>query len=92
MTKTFYILLDGNIIRDVIETPYKDYIEAQLPFPLPIGINGGWYRWDGDTAVADETLKPETELEQRVKTLQEENLMTLEAIAMLYEMLVGGAE
>lgn len=34
--------------------------------------------------------KPETELEQRVANLQQENLMALEAIATLYEMLTGG--
>jgi hypothetical protein len=58
MTKTFYILLDGNIIRDVIEYPHEGYIEVQLPFPLPIGINGGWWKWQDGQLVECPELKP----------------------------------
>ena len=44
--KTYYIQLDqDNIIRDVVGMPVDGYMEVQIEGPLPIGINGGWYKW-----------------------------------------------
>ncbi|WP_340018279.1 hypothetical protein [Paenibacillus sp. FSL H3-0457] len=78
----FYIKLDGNIIRDIIEYEYEDYQEVEIPTPLPIGINVGYYRWQDGKAVLDESLKSDseqgtpveglTELEQRVSATEAE--------------------
>jgi hypothetical protein len=53
---TFYIKLNGDIIVDIIEYPYADYIPAEIELPLPVGIHGGWYRWDGSTYHFDQAL------------------------------------
>ena len=48
--KTYYIQLDqDNIIRDVVEMPVDGYMEVQIEGPLPVGINGGWYKWENGT-------------------------------------------
>lgn len=53
----FYIQLDSNnIIRDVITYPYNNYVQVDIPVPLTAGINGGWYRWDGERPVYDRVL------------------------------------
>lgn len=80
--KTYYIQLDNNnIIRDIVEMPVDGYMEVQIEGHLPIGINGGWYKWENGTYVEYSELKPETELEQRITELE----MALAAI-------LGGAE
>jgi hypothetical protein len=53
---TFYIKLDGDIIVDILEFQYADYIQVELELPLPVGINGGWYRWDGTAYRFDQDL------------------------------------
>ncbi|UPK45775.1 hypothetical protein [Paenibacillus pabuli] len=78
----FYIKLDGDIIRDIIEYPYQGYQEVEIPTPLPIGINGGYYRWQDGQAVLDQALKDEVdkasrpieyvELEQRLAASEAE--------------------
>lgn len=40
----------------------------------------------------DYVNKPQSELEQQLAALQQENLMALEAAATLYEMLIAGGE
>ena len=65
--KTYYIQLDqDNIIRDVVEMPVDGYMEVQIEGPLPIGINGGWYKWENGTYMECPELKPETEMELRI--------------------------
>ena len=69
--KTYYIQLDqNNIIHDVVEMPVEGYIPVQIEGPLPVRINGGWYKWENGTYVECPELKPETELEQRVRDLE----------------------
>ena len=69
--KTYYIHLDPhNIIRDVVEMPVDGYMEVQIEGPLPVGINGGWYKWENGTYVEYPELKPETEMEQRISDLE----------------------
>lgn len=54
----YYFKLDGDLIIDVIEYKHEGYIEVELPeIQLPIGINGGFYRWNGKEYVIDEALK-----------------------------------
>ena len=69
--KTYYIQLDqDNIIRDMVEMPVDGYMEVQIEGPLPIGINGGWYKWENGAYVEYPELKPETELEQRISEIE----------------------
>ena len=69
--KTYYIQLDqNNIIRDVVEMPVDGYMEVQIEDPLPVGINGGWYKWENGTYVECPELKPETEIEQCISDLE----------------------
>jgi hypothetical protein len=80
---TFYVQLDGDIIRDIIEYPHEGYQEAEIQTPLPIGINAGYYRWQDGQAVLDQALKDEVdkasrpadyvELEQRLAAAEVEN-------------------
>lgn len=60
--KKFYFKLQENIILDVIEYPYEDYIEVELTEShLPSGINAGYYRLFGSSYEIDENLKKEIE-------------------------------
>jgi hypothetical protein len=69
--KTYYIQLDqDNIIRDVVEMPVEEYIPVQIEGPLPVGINGGWYKWENGTYVECPELKPEAEFEHRIADLE----------------------
>ena len=55
--RTYYFKLNGDIIFDAIDYAFNGYIEVQLPDErLPVGINGGWYRWNGEMYVFDQAL------------------------------------
>jgi len=70
---TIYIQLDsGNVIRDAITYPYGDYIEAEYPESiLPVGINGGWWRYTDGKFTFDQALYDETNRGQGVPGLEE---------------------
>lgn len=84
---SFYIQVEQQtqIIRDIIEYPYEGYEEVEMPIPLPIGINGGYYRWQDGQAVLDQALKDEVdkankpieyvELERRLAASEAESLL-----------------
>ncbi|WP_127549661.1 hypothetical protein [Paenibacillus amylolyticus] len=57
----FYLQLDGDIIRDVIQYEHEGYQPAELSTPLPIGINAGYYRLQDGVPVLDQALKDETD-------------------------------
>ena len=85
--KTFYVLLDGdNFIRDVIEYEHDGYAEVELPFPLPVGINGGWWKLENGQLVEYPELKPKDSTEIEIEQVKE-------LLADLTEIvLLGGAE
>jgi hypothetical protein len=57
MMKSYWFLLNDDIIVDAIEYEHADFIKVQLPDEqLPAGINGGWYRWDGSAYHFDQAL------------------------------------
>ncbi|WP_458123350.1 hypothetical protein [Paenibacillus sp. Z3-2] len=60
---SFYIQVEQQtqIIRDIIEYPYEGYQEVDISTPLPIGINGGYYRWQDGQPVLDQALKDEVD-------------------------------
>ena len=68
--KYYFRLNQDNIIVDAITFPVEGYIEYETDYPLPAGINGGWYKWENGTYVECPELKPETELEQRIADLE----------------------
>lgn len=65
MQRTFYLLLSGDIIRDIITYPYDGYVETELEFPLPVGINAGYYRLQDGVPVLDQALKDEVDKASR---------------------------
>lgn len=63
--KKFYFKLQGDIIVDVIEYPYENYIEVELQEThLPAGINAGYYRLNGSVYSIDPVLKAESDAQQ----------------------------
>lgn len=57
MIKSYWFKLDGDIIVDAIEYQYEGYTPAELYEEyLPVGINAGWYRWDGTAYHFDQAL------------------------------------
>ncbi|WP_339241418.1 hypothetical protein MKX40_10675 [Paenibacillus sp. FSL R5-0517] len=61
----FYLQLDGDIIRDVIQYEHEGYQPAELSTPLPIGINAGYYRLQDGVPVLDQALKDEADKASR---------------------------
>ena len=68
--KYYFRLNQDNIIVDAITYPVEGYIEYETDYPLPAGINGGWWRFENGQPVEYPELKPETELEQRIADLE----------------------
>lgn len=67
----YYLRLNqDNIIVDAITFPVEGYIEYETDYPLPAGINGGWWRFENGQPVEYPELKPETELKQRIADLE----------------------
>jgi len=68
--KYYFRLNQDNIIVDAITFPIEGYIEYETDYPLPAGINGGWWKFENGQPVEYPELKPETELEQRIADLE----------------------
>ncbi len=68
--KYYFRLNQDDIIVDAITFPVEGYIEYETDYPLPAGINGGWWRFENGQPVEYPELKPETELEQRIADLE----------------------
>jgi len=67
----YYLRLNqDNIIVDAITFPVEGYIEYETDYPLPAGINGGWWKFENGQPVEYPELKPETEMEQRIADLE----------------------
>ena len=68
--KYYFKLNQDNIIVDAITFPVEGYIEYETDYPLPAGINGGWWKFENGQPVEYPELKPETELEQHIADLE----------------------
>ena len=68
--KYYFRLNQDNIIVDAITFPVEGYIEYETDYPLPAGINGGWWKFENGQPVEYPELKPETELEQHIADLE----------------------
>jgi len=68
--KYYFRLNQDNIIVDAITFPVEGYIEYETDYPLPAGINGGWWKFENGQPVEYPELKPETEMEQRIADLE----------------------
>ncbi|MZQ99478.1 MAG: hypothetical protein GT601_17565 [Acidaminobacter sp.] len=54
----FYIKVDEkNVIRDAITYEHPGYIPYDVP-SVPVGINGGWFKYENGVAVEYPELKP----------------------------------
>jgi len=85
--KKWYLKLDqNNFILDIIEYPYEDYIEVEMPnLSLPSGINGGWFKLEdgiegNKVFVEYPELKPITK-DEEIESLKEEIRLSKEQIA-----------
>lgn len=59
MLKTFYLQVDNNdFIRDCIEYQHDDYKQIELNTPLPVGLIGGWFKFENGQIVEHPELKP----------------------------------
>ncbi|GAN11030.1 hypothetical protein MAM1_0453c10582 [Mucor ambiguus] len=88
----FYLKVDSeNIIRDCIEYPYDGYVQVDLPTPLPMGINAGYYRYQNGNVTLDEALKAEVDKQNNPPGYNElENRIDLMQKA-LDDVILGGA-
>jgi hypothetical protein len=68
--KYYFRLNQDNIIVDAITFPVEGYIEYETDYPLPAGINGGWWKFENGQPVEYPELKPETEMEQRITDIE----------------------
>ena len=68
--KYYFRLNQDNIIVDAITFPVEGYIEYETDYPLPAGINGGWWKFENGQIVEYPELKPETEIEQRITDIE----------------------
>jgi hypothetical protein len=83
--KKFYLQVNlDDIITDAIEYAVNGYIEYETDDTLPIGLIGGWYKYENGIIVEYPELKPvpEIELKERVNLLEQA----------LNELLLGGGE
>lgn len=55
--KDFYFLLDGDIIKDVVEYQVTGYVLVTIQDSLPPGVNAGYYRLVDGFITLDEALK-----------------------------------
>lgn len=71
--KTFYVQIDEkNIITDIVEFEYGDYIEIQLNTPIPHKIMSGCYKLINNEIEYIAELD-EDELKNKIAILSQEN-------------------
>ena len=74
----YYLRLNqDNIIVDAITFPVEGYIEYESDYPLPAGINGGWWKFENGQPVEYPELKPEYQLIVIVLVHQIQQLLLL---------------
>lgn len=98
MKKWYLKLNEDNIIIDIIEYAYEDYVEVEMSEnSLPSGINGGWYKLEDGIEgnkifVEYPELKPKlvedksAEIIENQTILEERISMTEDAIMALMDM------
>lgn len=68
----YYLRLNqDNIIVDAITFPVEGYIEYETDYPLPAGINGGWWKFENGQPVEYPELKPKNPLEVEIEQLKQ---------------------
>ncbi len=71
----FLQLNKDNVITDAISYYVNGYIEFESKYPLPAGINGGWWKLEKGVLVEYPELRPGneiSEIKQRLATLEKE--------------------
>lgn len=97
----FNVLTDNNgIIRDIIEYEHTGYTPVNAELPLPIGINGGWFKLEDGKFVEYPELRPNkdtiemTEVKLAIAELAEaqqtDKIEMQLAITELAEIVTGG--
>lgn len=81
--KYYLQINEHNIITDAITYPFGNYIEYESDFPLPVGVYGGWFKFENGKIVPYPELKPDAPLELDVKELKERLALAESVINML---------
>lgn len=74
--KYYFRLNQDNVIIDAISYPVEGYIEYETDYPLPVGINGGWWRFENGQPVEYPELFQSTlpRRERQQKCIKNKNL------------------
>ena len=56
--KYYLQVAEDNTITDAISYEHEGYVLYETEFPLPAGINGGWWKLENGVAVEYPELKP----------------------------------
>ncbi|GAB6990844.1 hypothetical protein [Paenibacillus pini] len=79
-----------NIITDVIEYPYRDYVEIEVEGRLPAGVSAGWFKLEEGKIVEYPELKPvkdEATLSIEITKLKESQV---EQDELIMQLILGG--
>lgn len=72
----FYIKLNQDkIIQDAINYPHDGYIELDVE-TLPVGVNGGWWKYENGVLVEMVELNPHT-IDNKIKLAIDEYTLSL---------------
>lgn len=74
--KKFYIQVNqDNIITDVLDFPYSNYVEYETDV-LPVGVMGGWFKFENGEIIEITELNPNT-IENQIKAAIDDFTMNL---------------
>ncbi|MFR9710740.1 hypothetical protein ACL02P_15330 [Paenibacillus sp. MB22_1] len=80
--RDFYFLLDGDIVRDVVEYHAEGYVKVTMQQnELPPGVNAGYYRLLDGLLFLDEALKEELEAQPETE-LSDVTILGMEHVKM----------
>lgn len=92
--KTYFLQMRAdNTITDAIEYEHEGYMPFQTNEPLPIGINGGWWKLVNGELVEVSELKPideKTEIEQLKQENQQLRQSQAEQDLLIMQLMLGG--
>lgn len=73
-------------ITDAIDYPLDGYVLYETDYPLPLGINGGWWKLEDGNPVEYVTLKPKNVDIEELRLKQNQVELAIAELSML----IGG--